>query len=62
VGVLIDTSIPVEAEGGRLDLDSHFSEAAAGDGFVSVVTVSEVLHGFHRAVDPAIAPRRRDFR
>ena len=47
--VLIDASILIEHERGRLDLAPHV--AGRGDrGFLlSVVSVSELLHGVHRA-------------
>jgi len=49
VGRLIDTSIFIESERGRLELEPHI--AAHGDDglFMSVITASELLHGVHRA-------------
>ncbi len=55
MGVLIDTSVFIEQErGGRL-LERVVGEESWG---ISVVTVSELLHGVHRAVG-AIRNRRR---
>lgn len=57
MGVLIDASVLIEQERGRLALERHL-----GDGeeefFLSVVTASELLHGVHRAVAPAVRTRR----
>jgi tRNA(fMet)-specific endonuclease VapC len=49
MGSLIDTSIFIESERGRLDLDSHISARGDEDMFMSVITASELLHGVHRA-------------
>lgn len=57
MGKLIDTSILIESERGRLDLGKHTKDRDE-DFFISVVTVSELLHGVHRAVDPMIRSRR----
>jgi tRNA(fMet)-specific endonuclease VapC len=58
MAVLIDTSVLVDLErsGGAL-------EAAAGnaDRAISVITVSELLHGIHRAKTPPVAARRSAF-
>lgn len=57
---LIDTSIIVEAERKRLDLQSHV--AGRDDAcFLSVVTMSELWHGLHRATTAPLASRRKDF-
>jgi tRNA(fMet)-specific endonuclease VapC len=57
VAVLIDTDVLIEEEHGRGTVaDAIGSEAAA----ISVVTVSELLHGVHRA-RPAARPRRLAF-
>jgi tRNA(fMet)-specific endonuclease VapC len=49
MGRLIDTSIFIESERGRLDLNPHI-KAHGDDGlFMSVVTASELLHGVYRA-------------
>ncbi len=49
MGSLIDTSIFIEAERGRLDLDSHIEERIDDEFFMSVITASELLHGVYRA-------------
>jgi tRNA(fMet)-specific endonuclease VapC len=61
VGVLIDTSILIEAERGRLALGPHVSKRGEDDVFISVITASELLHGVHRAVEPDIRARRSAF-
>jgi predicted nucleic acid-binding protein len=54
MGKLIDTSILIEAERGRLDLIKHTKDSGDQDFFISVITVSELLQGVHRAVNPRI--------
>ncbi len=49
MGSLIDTSIFIESERGRLDLDSHINARGNDDLFMSVITASELLHGVHRS-------------
>ncbi len=61
MGVLIDASILIEAERGRLDLAARVSGIEDEEFFVSVVTASELLHGVHRAVDAAVRARRGSF-
>ena len=48
MGTLIDTSILVEVERGRLDLDAQLHRSDQ-EYLISVITVSELLHGLHRA-------------
>jgi len=59
VGTLIDTSILIEAERGKLDLAEHLNES--DEYFVSVITASELLHGLHRSAGSASSARRRIF-
>ena len=59
MGTLIDTSILIEAERGRLDLAEHLNES--DEYFVSVITASELLHGLHRSAGSAASARRRIF-
>ena len=61
MAVLIDAGILIEAERGRLDLEPHVARHADEDAFLSVITASELLHGVHRAVDPAVRARRSAF-
>jgi tRNA(fMet)-specific endonuclease VapC len=57
MGRLIDTSIFIEAERGRLDLENHVAKHGTENLFMSVVTASELLHGVHRAT-PEFRPQR----
>ena len=61
MATLIDTSILIEAERGRLDLVSKISESEAETYMVSVVTASELLHGLHRAKDTVFYDERQVF-
>jgi tRNA(fMet)-specific endonuclease VapC len=58
MGLLIDASVLIEHERGRLDLDAHIGGREAEQFFLSVITVSELLHGVHRAGDRARRARR----
>jgi tRNA(fMet)-specific endonuclease VapC len=61
MGVLIDASILIEAERGRLILEPHVARHGEEEAFLSVVTASELLHGVHRATDSDIRARRAAF-
>jgi tRNA(fMet)-specific endonuclease VapC len=61
VAVLIDASILIEAERGRLDLEPHVKRHGDEEAFISVVTASELLHGVHRATQPDVRARRSAF-
>ena len=61
MGVLIDASILIEAERGRLDLRRRVAERADEESFLSVVTASELLHGVHRAEEPERRATRSAF-
>lgn len=52
MAVLIDTSIFIESERGRLDLHACVRDREDDEAFVSVVTATELLHGVHRATRP----------
>ena len=47
MAVLIDASILIEAERGRLDLAQHVAQRQEEEFFLSVITASELLHGVH---------------
>ena len=57
MGVLIDSTIFVAAERGKLDLDQVLAEFGEEPVALSAVTAAELLHGVHRA-DPAHRARR----
>ena len=61
MAVLIDASILIEAERGRLHLDAHVARHGEDEAFLSVVTASELLHGVHRATRPDVRARRSAF-
>ncbi|MDF1521751.1 MAG: type II toxin-antitoxin system VapC family toxin [Trueperaceae bacterium] len=61
MGVLIDTSVLIDAERGRLDLAAHVARRPDDDAYLSVVTASELLHGVHRAATPTQRGRRSAF-
>jgi predicted nucleic acid-binding protein len=58
MATLIDSSVLIAAERGQLNFDVI---AAEEDVAVSAVTVSELLHGVHRARTPAQHHRRQAF-
>jgi tRNA(fMet)-specific endonuclease VapC len=58
MGVLIDTSVLIEHERKRLDLEHHLEQRAEEEFFLSVVTASELLHGVQRATEAAVRARR----
>jgi tRNA(fMet)-specific endonuclease VapC len=61
MAVLIDASILIESERGRLDLERHVAQRQQEEFFLSVVTASELLHGVHRAVQPEVRTKRSAF-
>ena len=61
MAVLIDASILIEAERGRLDLQPHVDRHGDEECFLSVVTASELLHGVHRATQPDVRAKRSAF-
>ena len=61
MAVLIDSSILIEAERGRLDLEPHVARHGEEEAFLSVVTASELLHGVHRATQADVRARRSAF-
>jgi tRNA(fMet)-specific endonuclease VapC len=58
MGRLIDTNILIEVERGRLDIEGLISENQFEDFYISVISVSELLHGVHRAHDLVRKGRR----
>jgi len=61
LGILIDTSIFIEWERGRLDVRSDVERLEGEDAFISVITASELLHGVHRAEEAHVRSRREAF-
>ena len=61
MAVLIDASILIEAERGRLELEPHVARRQDEELYLSAITASELLHGVHRAVQPEIRTKRSAF-
>jgi tRNA(fMet)-specific endonuclease VapC len=61
VGVLIDASILIEHERGRVSLEPRLAGREQEEFFLSVITASELLHGVHRAADSNVRARRSAF-
>ena len=61
MGALIDTSVLIEHERGRVDLERHLAGREQEEFFLSVITASELLHGVHRAADLNVRARRSAF-
>jgi len=61
MGVLIDASILIDHERGRLDLGSNIRGREDEGVFLSAITVSELLHGVHRATGAGVRARRSAF-
>lgn len=58
MGILIDTSVLIENERGRLDLGARLRGREDESFFLSVVGASELLHGVHRARGPGVRAGR----
>ncbi len=61
MGVVIDSCVLIESERGRLDLAAHIAARADEGIYLSALSASELLHGVHRATDPAQRSRRSAF-
>jgi tRNA(fMet)-specific endonuclease VapC len=61
VGLLIDSSVLIAAERGRIRLQSVLAGNEDESLAISVVTASELLHGIYRAKTVEQAERRRQF-
>jgi hypothetical protein len=61
VATLIDASVLIAAERGRLDLDAVVAQEADEVIALAAITASELLHGIHRAAKPAQRARREAF-
>jgi tRNA(fMet)-specific endonuclease VapC len=61
VAVLIDASILIEAERGRLRLEPHVARHHDEESFLSAITASELLHGVHRVTQPDVRAKRSAF-
>lgn len=61
MGFLIDSSVLIAAERGKLPLDEVSRRAGTDTVAISAVTASELLHGVHRADTPRRRQRRQRF-
>jgi tRNA(fMet)-specific endonuclease VapC len=61
MGVMIDASVLIDHERGRVDLEGHVKDRESESFFLSVITASELLHGVHRAGDRGVRARRSAF-
>ena len=59
--MILDSSILIEAERGRLPLEERLESIADQTVLISAVTASELLHGVHRARTTAQRMRRDRF-
>lgn len=61
MGVLIDAAVLIDHERGSLDLGKRIAGREDQPFFLSVITVSELLHGVHRASDRGRRAKRSAF-
>lgn len=61
MATLIDASVLVAAERGRLDWDDAIALHADATVALAAITASELLHGVHRATSARIRARREAF-
>ena len=61
MGTLIDTSVLIEAERGRVDLDDLLARHGSGEAALAAITASEMLYGVHRATTPEHRNHRKAF-
>jgi tRNA(fMet)-specific endonuclease VapC len=61
MGILIDSSVLIKYERGRIDLREGLLGYEEEEFFLSVITASELLHGVHRARDAKIRAHRSAF-
>ncbi|MBN2124395.1 MAG: type II toxin-antitoxin system VapC family toxin [Deltaproteobacteria bacterium] len=58
MGVILDTSVLIEAERGRLDLEAFIKDREQEPFGLSVIAAAELIHGVYRA-DSAARRRKR---
>ena len=61
MGVMIDASVLIDHERGRVDLEGRVKGRQSESFFLSVITANELLHGVHRAGDRGARARRSAF-
>jgi tRNA(fMet)-specific endonuclease VapC len=61
MGILIDASVLIGVERGRVNVEAHIAHRRQEEFYVSVITASELLHGVWRAQTDVIRNRRAAF-
>jgi len=61
MGVILDTTVLVEAERGRFDMPGFLDSLGDAGVALAAVTAGELLFGFEQATDPEIRARRGAF-
>ncbi|WP_437819166.1 type II toxin-antitoxin system VapC family toxin [Sorangium sp. So ce1078] len=61
MGALIDSSVLIAAERGKLDFERVLRDHGDEPVAIATITASELLHGVHRAVEPSQRARREAF-
>lgn len=61
MGALIDSSVLIAAERGKLEFERVLRDHADEPVAIATITASELLHGVHRAVEPSQRARREAF-
>lgn len=61
MGALIDASILIAVERGKLDFDAALAKQRDSDFALSSITASELLHGVHRASSETLRTRREAY-
>jgi predicted nucleic acid-binding protein len=61
MGALIDSSVLIAAERGKLDLEARVADYGDEPIAIAAVTASELLHGIHRATTVALRARREAY-
>lgn len=62
MGIVIDSNILIDLERGKLDPELYLKELEPDEEiFISIITVSELLYGVHRAITPDQKLHRSSF-
>lgn len=61
MGLIVDTSLLIAAERGTVRFEAFLRSLGAEPIGMAAITASELLHGCHRATDPAVRARRSAF-
>ncbi|MBI2924766.1 MAG: PIN domain-containing protein [Verrucomicrobia bacterium] len=61
MAILIDSSVLIAFERGKLDLPAWLATCPGSDATISVITLIELYHGLYRATTEAISHRRASF-